>query len=69
MYTTDPAMAMQGQKVMPIQGGFLLVKPDMVVYESLCDIVRKVGLLLVLTGLPCVWRTVTEPINYDQFSQ
>lgn len=51
MYTTDPAMAMNGQDVMPIQGGFLLVKPDMAVFKRLCDIVRKVGVLHVYIGM------------------
>lgn len=43
LYTTDPAMALEGQKVFPIQGGFLLVRPDLTVYENLQAIVRKVG--------------------------
>eukprot|EP00904_Undaria_pinnatifida_P012645 jgi/Undpi1/8510/HiC_scaffold_25.g10977.m1 len=41
LYTTDPAMALAGQKVFPIQGGFLLVRPDLTVYENLQAIVRK----------------------------
>lgn len=35
-------MATKGQKSLPVQGGFLLVKPDMEVYERLRDVVREV---------------------------
>lgn len=42
LYTTDPAMASKTQKAMPVQGGFLLVEPNMVVFDRLCDVVRKV---------------------------
>ncbi|CAM9936653.1 unnamed protein product, partial [Sphacelaria rigidula] len=41
LYTTDPAMASKTQKAMPVQGGFLLVEPNMVVFDRLCDVVRK----------------------------
>lgn len=36
-----------GDKVLPTQGGFILVKPDMEVYEKLCDVVRKVRAVCV----------------------
>ena len=35
-------MSLTGQKVLPVQGGFLLVRPDLAVYENLQAIVRKV---------------------------
>ncbi|CAM9448997.1 unnamed protein product, partial [Ascophyllum nodosum] len=41
LYTTDPVMALKGQTIMPVQGGFLLVRPDLVVYQKLCDIIRR----------------------------
>eukprot|EP00903_Cladosiphon_okamuranus_P006613 g6460.t1 len=41
VYTTDPAMVTPGSKAMPIQGGFLLVRPDLEVYEALRAIVRE----------------------------
>ncbi|CAN0345193.1 unnamed protein product, partial [Laminaria digitata] len=34
-------MALRGQQVLPVQGGFLLVRPDLAVYENLQAIVRK----------------------------
>ncbi|CAN0343740.1 unnamed protein product, partial [Ectocarpus sp. 4 AP-2014] len=41
MYTTDPAMATKGSKALPVQGGFLLVRPDLGVYDELRAIVRE----------------------------
>eukprot|EP00752_Nemacystus_decipiens_P009421 g8424.t1 len=41
VYTTDPAMVTKGSKAMPVQGGFLLVRPDLEVYEALRAIVRE----------------------------
>ncbi|CAN0342964.1 unnamed protein product, partial [Ectocarpus sp. 12 AP-2014] len=35
VYTTDPAMATKGSKALPVQGGFLLVRPDLGVYDEL----------------------------------
>lgn len=35
-------MQVGGQKALPIQGGFLLVKPDLDVYERLRSIIREV---------------------------
>lgn len=42
VYTTDPAMVTKGSKAMPVQGGFILVRPDLEVYEALRAIVREV---------------------------
>ncbi|CAN0560549.1 unnamed protein product, partial [Ectocarpus sp. 12 AP-2014] len=41
VYTTDPAMATKGSKALPVQGGFLLVRPDLGVYDELRAIVRE----------------------------
>ncbi|CAM9922092.1 unnamed protein product [Ectocarpus fasciculatus] len=42
MYTTDPAMATKGSKALPVQGGFLLVRPDLRVYDELRAIITYV---------------------------
>lgn len=44
MYTTDPAMAIKGDNIMPWQGGFLVIKPDLDVYRQLQGVIRKVCL-------------------------
>ncbi|CAM9690354.1 unnamed protein product [Pylaiella littoralis] len=41
LYTTDPAMATRRSKELPVQGGFLLVRPDLRVYDELRAIIRK----------------------------
>ncbi|CAM9908916.1 unnamed protein product, partial [Discosporangium mesarthrocarpum] len=41
VYTTDPAMNTRKSRAPPVQGGFLLTKPDLSVYEELVAIVRK----------------------------
>ncbi|CAM9651746.1 unnamed protein product [Hapterophycus canaliculatus] len=41
LYTTDPAMATKGSLALPVQGGFLLVRPNLEVYDELRAIVRK----------------------------
>ncbi|CAM9482092.1 unnamed protein product [Pylaiella littoralis] len=41
LYTTDPAMNMPGSRELPVQGGFLLVRPDLRVYDELRAIIRK----------------------------
>lgn len=48
-------MATKGSKALPVQGGFLLVRPDLGVYDELRAIVREArpGLLLLATlGVP-----------------
>ncbi|CAM9568326.1 unnamed protein product [Sphacelaria rigidula] len=34
-------MATKGSRALPAQGGFLLVKPDMEIYDRLCDVIRE----------------------------
>lgn len=48
-YTTDPAMATKGSRALPAQGGFLLVKPDMEIYDRLCDVIREVSRYVAFT--------------------
>lgn len=42
VYTTDPVMGTELSKADPVQGGFLLVRPDLKVYEELRTIIREV---------------------------
>jgi hypothetical protein len=41
MYTDDYGMNNPGSAVPPVQGGFLLVAPSLVVYDALVDVVHK----------------------------
>jgi hypothetical protein len=41
IYTTDYAMVSPKRKIKPVQGGFLVMRPNQTVYEELRDIVRK----------------------------
>jgi hypothetical protein len=34
-------MVKYGRKIFPVQGGFLVVRPDMRVYKELVDLVKK----------------------------
>ncbi|CAM9865662.1 unnamed protein product, partial [Phaeothamnion confervicola] len=43
VYTTDPNMGSKGDAAPPVQGGFLVVKPDLDVFDQLLAVVYEAG--------------------------